>query len=404
MQELYIVLPINTSGYKIQYLFTANCIIIFNSESNLTAYSDERNLTMAKKTNGKKRENGAGTWKERTDGLFELRLSFGRDFNGKLIRKSFYGKTKKICRDKSKKYSEQLQQKEIIHQEITLGNWIKQWLVTYKMNKVSEGTYQNYLYNRDIILKHDLSKMKLLDIKPIHISIFFNDNHEYSASVLKKLKLILNGSFEAAIDNELCYQNPVRKIKLTYKKKKERDYFTSEELNIIYNFASIDTFGYIIETLLQTGIRSGELRALKWSDIDLNNKLLYINKSIKANGKIGTTKSNNCRTIPIPEKLYTTLKNITPVNNYFTKTENYLSKHGFRSKYDTFFAHLKNEYPNVRFLSPHCCRHTYASTLLTKNVPLKYIQILLGHNDIQTTGNIYTHTDINEIINMIDKL
>ncbi len=234
----------------------------------------------------KTRKNGDGTFRKKANGRIEYMVSYGYDMYGKRLRKSFSGKNEAECRRKAKAYEQELNSKKIAVTEYTLSEWLDTWVETYKSHTVQPSTYKEYKYIIDIIKTHRISSMKLTDIKPLHITDFFNSKTDYSKTIIKKLRFVLNGAFEAGIDNDLCYKNPVRRASIPVKNQKEKTAYSEEDAKIINDFAVTDElFGIPMLILLNTGIRSGELRALRYHDIDIQKRCIYITQSIKRDNK-----------------------------------------------------------------------------------------------------------------------
>lgn len=158
--------------------------------------------------------------------LYEVKITVGHTFDGKPIRKSFYSK---ISKADAKAKAEQYKIDSAVHDitgehileptAITFEKWAIKWLETYKKDTVKEQTYLfTYKSNIEKYLIPYFKKAKLSDIKQIDIQSYFNKvvNAEtkkpLSKTVLDKHKLILHSIFDAAIDNDLCYKNPVKAI------------------------------------------------------------------------------------------------------------------------------------------------------------------------------------------------
>lgn len=168
---------------------------------------------------------------------------------------------------------------------------------------------------------------------------------------------------------------------------------------------------------LYAGLRRGEVLALTWKNIDLKNDIMKINRSLvrtkdKETGKTITiiqdvkTKSSR-RILPIHPRLkevFLICKNIQEANKKLA--DKYYDKRGFvfatgfgnhigpRNYNRSFYAVLARA--NLNHTNPHSLRHTFATRLLEANVHPKIVQELLGHAQIETTMNIYSHV-MNEL-------
>ena len=183
--------------------------------------------------------------------------------------------------------------------------------------------------------------------------------------------------------------------------------------------------------LLFSGIRRGELIPLKWSDIDLDNGFIDINKSVefkanKATIKDGGKSAAAVRFVPIPPILVNYLigyknqcKILSPyviVNEVSGKMH---TKTSFRKMWDSYLLDLNVKYgyegqdvskynPNglpmkIEHFTPHYLRHTYATMLYLQNVDVVSAKQYLGHSNIQVTIDIYTDLKNNNRINLTEK-
>ena len=161
--------------------------------------------------------------------------------------------------------------------------------------------------------------------------------------------------------------------------------------------------GYAIIMLLNTGLRVVELLALKWHNVDFENKQIYIEETrgqIKNRGNKGhkyitvdrsTKTQSSCRYIPINSNTAEALayfKNLGYNNSYvMANSDNTVIT------YRNLFRVLSNILAtnNISHGSLHTLRHTFATRLFRNGVDVKVISELLGHNDISITYDIYTH-------------
>jgi len=295
---------------------------------------------------------------------------------------------------------------------MTLGEWIPQYLTSYKLNTIKVNSYYSLELVERQIPKY-LKDMDITEILPMHIQRFYNEfalNH--SKSYMDKLRVFMNGLFSTAIDNGFCTRNPTNHLKIPRIKEAPREFFTLEEVRTILDFAVVyenQRIAVAIMTLLLTGIRRGELLGLKPSDITDNtltvNRAVYLehNKSCVPEHEAKT--ENSLRVVPLVPELAHRLKTLPHKGEYLFSTKNgtLLHPRNFSRDYDTFFKHLRDVEPDVRRLPPHCCRHTFATLTRESGADMRVLQELLGHSDIKTTAR-YSHADMNSMQDAVQGL
>lgn len=245
---------------------------------------------------------------------------------------------------------------------------------------------------------------------------------EYSAFHL--LKSITQKMLNYAVSQDIIEVNPMQYVVMP--KKKQTNQINKKkflELNELKQFleeakSKLSFQDYLMFRVLAfTGLRKGELYALTWEDINISQKQLTVNKTLT---KIGQeyiisspkTKDSN-RTIGLDD---TTVSELIV---WKRQQKQELLKYGIRIKNNTqqLVFHRKNnsshypEYVNIllssnlkTFLSPHSFRHTHASLLFESGATIKDVQKRLGHTDINTTMDIYTHVTKCSERKAIDKL
>ena len=175
-----------------------------------------------------------------------------------------------------------------------------------------------------------------------------------------------------------------------------------------YIIQNINSRNIGIMICLYTGIRLGEICALKWEDIDLVEQKIMISKSVQRineNGKsftqIGVPKTSySVREIPINNVLYKTLLIIKNTNGYvLTGTEKYLDPR----TYQYYFKKLLKEL-NMKDYHFHVLRHTFATRCVQSNVDIKSLSEILGHSSVNTTLNVYVHSSFSMKKTQLDKL
>ena len=361
-----------------------------------------------KKEHGKTRQkNGTGSFYHRTDSTVQYRVYMGLRVDGKPWRPSFYGKDEK---EALSSYKEWLKDSGNIPIEkvSTVGEWADKWLELYKKNgkqKVAYSTYCNYKFYVDRHIKPHIGHLRFAQVRPAHIEQLFTKlPADTSQSTLRFILVTLNGIFNTAIANRLCTENPVKPMPASRTDPEDIQVFAPSQITKMLEDAKTHPYGIYVLLPLYTGMRGSEITALQWANVDYENEQIKVCASMtraEAGGyEVGKTKSRRTRFIAMPQLLIEALKKVS-VNSLFVlhnKDSTPLTSSQFRKRYKKFFAETSNE-----FLSPHKCRHTYATYLLRGGADLRSVQTLLGHSKVATT-EIYTHVNADDLKNNIRKL
>lgn len=286
---------------------------------------------------------------------------------------------------------------------MTLREWIPQWLEAYKLNTIKERSY----HQLELLVRKfpdDLMDMELAAVKPMHLQKFVNEfSVGASKSYMDKMRVLLHGLFSAAVDNDWITRDPSAKLRIPQVIEKPRESFTEDEAHKIVTFALDYPYRRIAVAavvLLFTGLRRGELLGLKWEDI--TDSTLTVRRGVfQVGGKATvedyqakTTKS--LRTVPLIPEAAHLVQSLPRCGEFVFSTLSGTLWHprNFSRDYCRFFKALRDVYPEVRELSPHCCRHSFATLTLAACDNVRTVQQLLGHADINTTAR-YTHPDMN---------
>lgn len=368
---------------------------------------------------------GDGTLRLRKDGRWEYRVIVGRDKDARPIRKSFFSRDKSGAGAK-RKYKEFLSSDDF-HAEkaLTVEQWATQWLEIYKKGKVAPKSYTNYeMY----VVRHiipAIGKKKLTDVRPVHIEQLYADEKALSSSALHHIEIALNGIFESAVDNRYCESNPCRKVKPAHADETPPvpEVFGRDDVVMLLCYAYTHPLGYYVEALLYTGLRIGELCALQWGDVDITAGTISVNKALAVTDDVGikyavkpTTKTGRPRIVALDAAGIDLFGRI-PKNGIFVLSNGnsgFVTPDMFRRRYDRVFtdmnidlsaeaAKIGNEFVPIMRLSPHKCRHTYATYLLAGGANIRAVQDQLGHAKLSTT-QIYTHVDIESRKSNVKKL
>lgn len=393
-------------------------------------------METTKKGKPKSKGNGQGTIYKMSNGKFRGQLTIGYNENGSPKRKSFTGKTKKEVSDKMKAfYVDNNRGLLPTDDKITLSQWFYTWLFTYRIHDLKPSSFERYegLY-RNYIESSSLGKIKLIDLRTHHIQAYYNSlvaEKEKSPSTIKTINKCLKSCLNQALKEGYITKNYCTLITLPKgpeTSKETINIFTLEEQQTFMRECMNNKKGMLYILALGTGLRLGEILALKWTDINFKNNYIDINKAIKSTYKIDSKGNrefqiieqqpktkNSIRTVPLNNNLIELLQQHrkkqmidrdSNIEIYFdnnlvfsTPIGNYLNESNVRK---TFKRILKK--CNLKELRFHDLRHTFATRLFENGVPPKTVQTILGHSDISTTLNIYTHVMKDTKDKAIDKL
>ena len=215
---------------------------------------------------------------------------------------------------------------------------------------------------------------------------------------------MLNKFFKYAIAEGYCYENPAQDVVAPKLEKKNPRFFSDSELSTIF-FLAPEPYKTIFKFLFLTGLRIGELANLKWDDFDEHQRLLTL-RVVLGNKK----KDEN--TLPLNNDAYAILlerKKLRKSENEGKQEEDidciFRNDAGLKLDNDNLYRNLKRVLSkmNVRKASPHTFRHTMASHLVMKGVPIYTVSKLLRHESVKDT-EIYAHLAPNVLKTSIELL
>lgn len=342
----------------------------------------------------------------RKDGLYEVKITTGKTLDGKLIRKSFYSS---ISKDDARRQAEEWKINQKVAQQtgnifveksVTFADWARKWLEIYKKPNVSANTYKlTYLNSVEKHLIPYFKNAELSVIQPADIQKFYNiKQSDLSLSMMKKLKLCLNDIFETAIENDLSYKNPARRIEVQSSVgKHEKKVYGDLQIQLVKNYAKKHMPEVVI--LLETGLRRGELLGLKWEDIDYKNLTLSVSRSITLENQSLVEKPpkwDSYRTLPLNQSTIQIFQSLEQTGNYIfpSSSGDAQTPNTWSQKLARFMANIQKKYPDIPPLTAHELRHTYGTQLRRKGVDIYTIQKVLGHKDINVTSKIYVHNEL----------
>lgn len=237
--------------------------------------------------------------------------------------------------------------------------------------------------------KKRISKIRNRDITNYHDDLI----EQYSIRHTKKIHDVLSAIFNYAIKQEYTNNNPARNVgNIDLQEEKHINYWTLEEFKQFIAVVDNDLFKALFMTLYYSGMRKGELLALTWADIDFNNNTINVDKTIYNNNITTPKTQSSIRKLLMPKHVMLLLNNlknkVKPKTGYVVFGEVYdcIST----STLDRRYAEYLKE-SQVKGIRLHDFRHSHASYLINNNTIISLISHRLGHSDVATTLNTYSH-------------
>lgn len=371
---------------------------------------------------------------QKKDGRYEARYvnRFGK-------RTSVSGRNLKEVR---KKYNEAIYEndKELnLREDMKLDEWYSQWMNVYKIDVIRNNTRTRY---KSIYQKHIspyLGNYKLRDIKQIDIKRLINDmdKNNYHYETKNAVRILLVDIFNKAINNEYLMKNPAKGITVKRDEEKDIRVLSVEEQTIFFDSCKGTFYDNLYVVAVSTGMRIGELAALRWSDIDLDKKVIHITRTLvyqkydtdtkkQFHFELPKTKTSK-RDIPINRQCEIALKKqfiqkavVTakaPVSKIPPKEFQDLL---FTTKFNTPLNSqivcdsikkivdeinlTRDVLDEIEEFSPHTLRHTFATRCFESGIQPKTVQAYLGHATLKMTMDLYTAVMPDHLTNEMDKV
>ncbi len=338
----------------------------------------------------------------RRDGRWEGRYKDGFRMDGKPKYHSVYAGTYSEVKEILIKLKSS-EKKTKVSCTLTVKQLFDEWL-NIKKFCVKESTIANYIFkiNKHLLTFFGGLKFSSLSPKLIYDFIQKKKSEGLSAKYISDMIVILKSMAKYTVKMYHC-TNEIADVELPKIPKKELEMYSKDEQEILKSelVKEINPTKLGVLLCLFTGIRIGELCALKWSDIDLNNGLLHVTKNcqrIKCDNltRLVITKPksvSSARTIPLPEFLLNTLKEFAPsnLNEYFLSgTEKIIEPRTMQYRFKSILK--KANLPSTNF---HSLRHIFATNCIAIGFDVKTLSEILGHGTVEITLNRYVHSSIN---------
>ena len=356
----------------------------------------------------KRRSKGEGTIRKRIDGRWE-----GRYIDSSGTSKYIYGHCKKEVREKLTEIT-YIQDKNIFDRvggDVPLSIWFEHYIKIKQYQVKERSLYQiNLAFHNHIepvIGNKLLYKINTNDIIKVIDRL---NSKKLNPTTIKNIVTHMKAMFNYALQEGSIPTNPTIAMHIEREQKSSRSDLSDEVINLILETVKSrdEKFHLMLCTLLYTGIRVGELCALKWNDIGDDYQSIRIDESLTDRRFESTTKTeSSVRIIPIPEQLSREYRKwFIKMNSLYNK-KNLIDEYVFLNKMQRPYTSttvskklkyikelIKEKYEiDLSYVTPHYFRHTFATIGLQNGVDIKDMQEMLGHADCKTLLKTYVHTN-----------
>ena len=351
--------------------------------------------------------------------------------NGERIQKHFKDVDEAVRWLENEKYEDRhrydANSKVITPSNITVDQMFEEWMQDKLIleQAVKYNTIRLYRERYEKRIKPVIGDVKICEILPWHIEKVWRNAREKDDAndSMSKIKYILNSIMKEAKRKKLISENPMDEMELKCPKRqtKERRVLSQSEQDKFEKGGIFSRHYDEFIFALHTGVRCGELSALKWSDIDWKDRTFQVTGTLYYDEDEKCFKENTPKTtkgkrmIYLDDAAYKVLcrkrdeKKIIPMkqagSNVYEKYV-FLNRDGMPTRGQVYNRSLTAIAKKIGIdnLTMHCLRHTFATRCIEKGMNPKTLQIILGHSDIMLTMNLYVHTTDEQIISEMKKV
>lgn len=358
---------------------------------------------------------------------YSIVVDIGRDENSKRKQKWFSGyKTKKEAERALADIIAKIEKGEYFEpKKITLSQFLDEWLEVYCKPKLAPKTYKSYSEIIRLYFKPILGHIELIKLNPAIIQRYYNalkDEKQLSDTTINYHHRLLRNALKHAVKWQYISKNPCDAVDPPKKHKIEIKVWNKENIKKAEKIFSNTPIFIHVMLAIYTGMRLGEICALRWEDINFKDGTCVVRRTVQRVNKELIIKEpkteSSIRVVALPQNIIELLK--------LEKKKQAETRMLFGSKYDTNYDGFISVWEDGRFKEPdyvskkfhkilattpelpmirfHDLRHTHATLMLASGVQMKVISERLGHSQIGITMDLYSHVSIDLQKEAIKKL
>ena len=341
--------------------------------------------------------------------MYYVNFDFGKGEDGKRIKQTKTFKNLKDARKALTAFTNDKNNQNIVKPTgILMKDYVKYWLNDVKSIRCAETTLCAY---RNIVNNHIIPEIGELALQKVSAPVINKymkamKDKGLSDNTIRKHFVLLKDCFGNAIKEEKMLKNPLDKVEQLKEKRTERDYYTPEQFTKLLEIVKGEEIEIVVRLAGMLGLRKSEILALKWKNVDLENKKIGIVEAITRAGSVvvekDTKNASSYRFISLPDVVVKLLVKIKA-----EQVENKIFLGGGYQDRDFVIARPDGTIRNTNYwnnvmlrivkehklekITLHGLRHSFASIANDRGIGMLQISKLLGHSTISTTSKIYTH-------------
>lgn len=325
-------------------------------------------------------------------------------------------KTKKEAEDRLNEIISQLRNNSYIPpSKTTLSEYLSMWLEEYARPNIAITTYSGYAVNINNHIIPYIGNIPLQELQPIQIQKLYNHLAKEGNSTKKcglsprsiqYIHMVLKQALKKAYEIQLIPKNVADMVKIPKQKKYIPNFLYEEEIPVLLEIFKNSNIYIPVLLAVGIGLRRGETLALKWANVDLENKVISITENLiptKDGVQFSTPKTEaSQREIVVPQTIIEELiqqkekqiANKKLLGNEYIDNDLVCCYNNGKNFSPGAVSHLfadtlkANNFRHIRF---HDLRHTNATLMLNADISPKVASARLGHSKVNTTLDIYSH-------------
>jgi len=346
----------------------------------------------------------------RCKGTWKYVLEYGRDSTGRRMQTTKGGFATKAAAQSALQEVVGTFMADVHVHTLTVGQYLDSWLTgKHSLKPKTVSVYRDAI---ELYLRPHLGAVRLLELRAHHLDRLYvsisvgRRGRPLSPSTIRRIHAVLRSALNTAVKRRLIPYNPADHVELAPENPKRARPWTVKQVRAFLDATHDDRLAPLYRLLLVTGMRRGEAVGLRWLDVDLDGRCLFIVQQIteiRGRGVVGTPKTKRgSRVIPIDDGTVEILRRHqqnqhlerlaggdawTDSGLAFTRPDG----SPLRPEYVTRHFQKLGAQLGLPAIRLHDLRHTNASLSLTAGVDMKVVSERLGHSQLAITADLYTH-------------